>query len=319
MEEILKKLSIAKKNLETLEKMSENFLQETPIIKTKIFLDKNSDDTRLEDQLSAKYNKNYNIIPTIFSEIRQLNNSILIQEESFSAKPALDINKIKLAKNALDQLTEISGQFDFQKIKIVGNTIPASWCPEIRPKISNKDLPIISIDRGGTGANNASSARINLGLGSLSTQNSNNVNITGGSISLNGQFNTGVTLSSNSYSTSKLSIRSEAIDFKTTSQIQIFTVPTGYFFLIDEMEIITSSISDPGDAPIVSFGNTFSANAYYGPSVSNSNSIKFRHVIQSPQNAIVQNTTVTFQINEASTAQIHFGFGIITGYLIRTI
>lgn len=40
----------------------------------------------------------------------------------------------------------------------------------------------IAIAGGGTGSNNAAGARINLGLGSMSTQNSNAVNITGGSI-----------------------------------------------------------------------------------------------------------------------------------------
>lgn len=40
----------------------------------------------------------------------------------------------------------------------------------------------IAIDSGGTGANTASAARVNLGLGSIATQNSNNISITGGSI-----------------------------------------------------------------------------------------------------------------------------------------
>jgi hypothetical protein len=41
---------------------------------------------------------------------------------------------------------------------------------------------IAAVNNGGTGASDASGARTNLGLGSLSTQNYNNVNITGGSI-----------------------------------------------------------------------------------------------------------------------------------------
>ena len=41
---------------------------------------------------------------------------------------------------------------------------------------------LISIEGGGTGGNNAGTARANLGLGTISTQNSNNVAITGGSI-----------------------------------------------------------------------------------------------------------------------------------------
>ena len=47
----------------------------------------------------------------------------------------------------------------------------ATWVPKV-----------IGLVGGGTGANNAGQARINLGIGSMGTQNSNAVNITGGSI-----------------------------------------------------------------------------------------------------------------------------------------
>ena len=43
-------------------------------------------------------------------------------------------------------------------------------------------INVWSILQGGTGANNASGARINLGLGDMATQSANNVRITGGTI-----------------------------------------------------------------------------------------------------------------------------------------
>lgn len=55
---------------------------------------------------------------------------------------------------------------------------------------------VISITGGGTGATNASSARTNLGLGTIATQNAGAVNITGGTltgVTISGSFTGGVT------------------------------------------------------------------------------------------------------------------------------
>jgi len=275
MDDILKKLSIAQKNLAKLENMSPS-----------------------------------NIEPEGVMQVENANSGELKSKKS---------ENVVLAGQALEKLASISGTYEFQTLQIIGSIIPERWCPEIRPKISFEDLPIITVNQGGTGATDGTTARSNLGIGTIGTQNANNVNITGGAITLDGQFNTGVTLPANSYSTAKISIRSAIIDFKVTGDVEIFTVPAGYFFSIDEMEVITLSITSPGEPPIFSFGNTTSQNEYYGPGLSKSNGVEYRHVIQSPQNGVVENTTVTFNILEASTAETHTGFGLITGYLISII
>ena len=41
------------------------------------------------------------------------------------------------------------------------------------------------------------------------------------------------------------------------------------------------------------------------------------HTIQYPQGVINENTVVVFHVDEASTAQEHLGFSLVTGYLFK--
>lgn len=50
---------------------------------------------------------------------------------------------------------------------------------------------LIAINRGGTNADTAANARVNLGLGTIATQNANNISITGGNISTSGNVSAG--------------------------------------------------------------------------------------------------------------------------------
>jgi len=156
-----------------------------------------------------------------------------------------------------------------------------------------------------------------LSFGSMADQNSNNVTITGGTISIDGLFNVGLTLSSNSFSTAKMSARSPITNFKSVGQVSIFTVPTGYMFLVDTMEVVTTSITSAGTAPSVRFGIVGSEDLFYAPARSTSNSFGERHVIENPQNGVDAGSVVSFGITEASTATSHSGVAVVTGYLLK--
>lgn len=122
---------------------------------------------------------------------------------------------------------------------------------------------------------------------------------------------------SSSYLHEKLVVQTPIISFKTETNTTIFTVPADHMFFIDTMEVITTSISSPGLAPVVQFGNTGDYSAYYSLNRTTSNSAGSRHVIQSPQNGITSGTSVTFGIQTASTAYSHNGIAVVTGYVLK--
>lgn len=62
--------------------------------------------------------------------------------------------KLKLANYELDKLKALSGTENLTTIKLVGDTIPERWCPELGSKVRVEDLPsipgwkILNIDGG---------------------------------------------------------------------------------------------------------------------------------------------------------------------------
>jgi len=173
------------------------------------------------------------------------------------------------------------------------------------------------------GAANSSALISTLGLGTMSLQNANNVAVTGGTLSgitnlsVEGVFNSGVSLATDTYSNAKVSVRTPLISFKTVAETNLFTVPAGYMFLIDTMEVLTTAISGAGTAPNVRFGNSGDSSAYYSADTTLSNSAGSRHVIDIPQDAAAAGTVVTFGISSVSSATSHTGCGIVTGYLVK--
>jgi hypothetical protein len=135
---------------------------------------------------------------------------------------------------------------------------------------------------------------------------------------INNIFNTGVSLETNSWSSGRISVRSALVNLKTNATTNIFTVPSGYMFLIDTMEVVTTAITTPGTPPTISFGTSTATSDYYGPTQITSNSVGSRHIIENPQDAALSSTIVTFTVTSGSTAGTHTGCGIVTGYLLKT-
>ena len=260
MEDILKKLEIARKNLEILENLSPS----------------------------------------------SVSSGGVLQKKEVAQKKQI---KLQSAEQNLQNLAALSGTYEFQTLQIVGNTIPESWCPEVISTSSSSNLlSDLVVDTDPVSK---------LGLGNLSNQDSSDVNITGGKISLDGSFNTGVVLLSDSFSTGEISIRSSLIDFTSIGQINVFIVPTGYVFLINSMEIITLEVNLLEKEPTINFGNSTSTNEYYGPFICNSTTVGSRHICQVPQNGIEENTIITIGVTETSTADVHRGVGVISGFLLK--
>lgn len=162
-------------------------------------------------------------------------------------------------------------------------------------------------------------------LGSLSSQDANNVNITGGNLSninnlsVTGSISTGLSLPADCFSTTKLTVRSPIIDFKVTGDVEIFSVPTGYMFLIDSMEVLTTSIFGSNNSLSIRFGTESNPEEYYSPSLISSSNIGDRHIVDIAQNASLSGNSITFGVEVASSADVHRGVGIIHGSLIKTI
>jgi hypothetical protein len=153
-------------------------------------------------------------------------------------------------------------------------------------------------------------------LNVFSADISGNVTI-GDTLNVN-KLNPGVTLAVGATPSPKVSIK-VPVDFTSSVETNIFTVPVDSIFLIDSMEVLTTEITSPGVAPIVRLGNTLDNQAYYGPTQVTSNGVGARHIIENPQDGVAAGTTVTCGITEPSGAATHSGYVKVTGELIKLV
>lgn len=126
-----------------------------------------------------------------------------------------------------------------------------------------------------------------------------------------------IILSDNSAFTNKVTIRSPILDFRSVGDAEVFEVPQGHMFSIDSLEIITTEITNPASPPHVRFGNSYDFSAYQDSEETVSNSPGARHIIDNPHDAALGGTVITFGVTSESSADSHFGCGIISGHLIR--
>lgn len=130
-------------------------------------------------------------------------------------------------------------------------------------------------------------------------------------------FSVNPTAAAGSSKYQELVMVSPLVDFKTTGETSIFTIPSGYVFFIDKMEVLTTVITSAVAAPYIRFGKDGTPAAFYGSAQSQSNSLLSRHVIDTPQDGEAAGATITFGVTTASTAIEHKGFAVVKGYLMK--
>lgn len=162
----------------------------------------------------------------------------------------------------------------------------------------------------------------------INKPSSSNVTITGGTITgistlessyINSSFiNTGLILESNTFSTSKICIRSPITDFTQNNSINIFSTPNNYMFLFDSLEIVTISSVGTNTTLKIKVGDDNDSSEFLSESLVNSSTAGDRHIVDVAHNAVLPSRTLNFAITHPSSANSHSGVVIINGSLIKT-
>jgi hypothetical protein len=114
-----------------------------------------------------------------------------------------------------------------------------------------------------------------------------------------------------------VSLRSSEIDFTNSGYLDIFSVPYGCMFFINSIEILTTSLESKGEPPSIKLGDQIDDSCYYKETFIASNNLGSRHIIEDPQEASLEGTTIRLSVGTPSTAIIHKGFCIINGVLFN--
>lgn len=114
-------------------------------------------------------------------------------------------------------------------------------------------------------------------------------------------------------------VRSPAINFKSTGNTDIFTVPSGREFLINQVSLITTSSLSVASGEVladISVGDTSDRDSIYQARRMVTTTGGARE-IYGPKACIGSGTTVSFTVNVASdTTTANSGYCIMEGYLM---
>jgi hypothetical protein len=114
-------------------------------------------------------------------------------------------------------------------------------------------------------------------------------------------------------------INAGEIDFKSTGQTVLYTVPTGKKFIFDKLEIVATSITGAPGAPTISFGDSNDPDGFSNGNVvidSGLNADDKRIIYNAPQGASKSGTQLTLNVVSAASNTTYKGDVIVIGYEI---
>jgi hypothetical protein len=116
---------------------------------------------------------------------------------------------------------------------------------------------------------------------------------------------------------SPVTIASASIDFVTGATprtVNVYTVPTGYSFVLDQIDTVTTSVTNAGLDPVITFGNSGNHSAYEATHLKGT--WFYWYSVPPIQQTAPAGTVITATITANSTATAQTGVVALNGYLI---